>query len=79
MDQAQQAKVSTQRERAHTFRTASSTGHPGSKRGYRHITVVPGRGRNAAKAITRAMRSAPALYLPHRTPVRPRYKRPSNG
>lgn len=79
MEQAQQAKVSTQREKAQTFRTAGFTCHPGSKRGYRHITVVPGRGRNAARAATSVMRSAPALYLPHRTPVRPRYKRPSNG
>lgn len=34
--------------------------HPGSKRGAVHITERPGRGRNAAKAVTRARRAAPS-------------------
>lgn len=60
-------------------RTAAGTGHPGSKKGYRHITVIPGRGRNAWRAATSIRRSAPALYLPSRPRPKPRYQRPSNG
>jgi hypothetical protein len=71
--------VTSRKEKARTFRTAASTSHPGSKKGYRHHTVTPGRGRNAARAATSIRRSAPRLYLPSRPPARPRYQRPSNG
>lgn len=61
------------------LRTAASTGHPGSKKGYRHITVIPGRGRNAYRAASSIMRSRPDLFLPSRPKPKPRYRRPSNG
>lgn len=79
MEQTQQTHVSTQRERAQVTRPRGSTNHPGSKKGYRHITVTPGRGRNAWRAASSIRRSAPKLYLPSRSKPRPRYQRPSNG
>lgn len=80
MENRIKGRVDEQHHPARSFRVASSSsGHPGSKKSYRHITVTPGRGRNAARAATSIRRSAPRLYLPSRPPARPRYQRPSNG